>query len=467
MLEKLFHLKQNGTRVSTEMLAGATTFMTMSYIVVVQPSLFSQAGIDFGAVLMATCLSAALASLVMGLWANYPVALAPGMGENFFFIYTVVLGLGVSWQQALGMVFLSGVIFILLSFFNVRQIVLDAIPNALRHAITAGIGSFILVIGLGHAGVLVRDQALWSRLLAPEGLPSLFSRANFAALLDLFRIYGPFPGWDRVHWVALAGLTASLVLIWRNVRGALLLGMLAAGILAYALDLLQWNGLLAAPPDISPTLFKLDLGGLFTWKLFPLVLVFLFMVLFDTIGTLVGVSEQAGLTGPDGRLPRAKQALMSDAIGTTAGALLGTSTVTSYIESAAGVQAGGRTGLTAVVCALFFLLATLFSPLAASVGSGILTETGIRLYPVTASALIIVGSIMLRSLRHLKSKPWQDWIPGAMVVLGIPITYSIADGLALGFIAYPLLHLCSGQGRKVSWLVYVLGTIFILRYLFL
>ena len=219
MLEKLFHLKQNGTRVSTEMLAGATTFMTMSYIVVVQPSLFSQAGIDFGAVLMATCLSAALASLVMGLWANYPVALAPGMGENFFFIYTVVLGLGVSWQQALGMVFLSGVIFILLSFFNVRQIVLDAIPNALRHAITAGIGSFILVIGLGHAGVLVRDQALWSRLLAPEGLPSLFSRANFAALLDLFRIYGPFPGWDRVHWVALAGLTASLVLIWRNEIG--------------------------------------------------------------------------------------------------------------------------------------------------------------------------------------------------------------------------------------------------------
>lgn len=467
MLEKLFHLKQHGTRASTEVLAGATTFMTMSYIVVVQPSLFSQAGIDFGSVLMATCLSAALASLVMGLWANYPVALAPGMGENFFFIYTVVLGLGVSWQQALGMVFLSGVIFILLSFFNVRQIVLDAIPNALRHAITAGIGSFILVIGLGHAGVLVRDQALWSRLLAPEGLPSLFSRANFAALLDLFRIYGPFPGWDRVHWVALAGLAASLVLIWRNVRGALLLGMLAAGILAYALGLLQWNGLLAAPPDISPTLFKLDLSGLFTWKLFPLVLVFLFMVLFDTIGTLVGVSEQAGLIGPDGRLPRARQALMSDAIGTTAGALLGTSTVTSYIESAAGVQAGGRTGLTAVICALFFLLATLFSPLAASVGSGMPTAAGITLYPVTASALIIVGSIMLRSLRHLTSQPWQAWVPGALVVLGMPLTYSIADGLALGFIAYPLLHLLSGRGWMVSWLVYVLGAIFIFRYLFL
>jgi len=467
MLERLFQLRKHGTNASTEVLAGATTFMTMSYIVVVQPALFAQAGIDFGAVLMATCLSAALASLVMGLWANYPVALAPGMGENFFFIYTIVLGLGVAWQNALGMVFLSGVIFILLSCFNIREMVLDAIPAGLRHAITAGIGAFILVIGLGHAGVLVRDQVLWSRLLAPDGLPSLFTRGNFAALLDLFRVYGPFHGLDRVHLVGMTALAASLLLMWIRVRGALLLGMLTAGAVAWSLGLLQWHGLCAAPPDIRPTLFKLELGGLFTWKLFPLVLVFLFMDLFDTIGTLVGVSEQAGLTGPDGRLPRAKQALLSDAVGTAAGALLGTSTVTSYIESAAGVQAGGRTGLTAVVCAGFFLLATFFAPLASSVGSGVTTASGITLYPVTAAALIIVGAMMLRSLGHLRGQSWRTWVPGLLVVIGMPLTYSIADGLALGFVSYPLLHLTSGQGKQVSWLLYVLGLIFVIRYIFL
>jgi len=467
MFDRIFRLEEHGSKVSTEFIAGLTTFMTMSYIIFVQPAVLSAGGMDFGSVMMATCVSSALASLAMGFWANYPVALAPGMGENFFFTYTVILGLGVPWQKALGMVMLSGVLFILLSFFRLRELVLDAVPGELKHAIAGGIGAFILVIGLGHAGLILRRQDIWQEIFSVSRLREALASGDWAFPLQVFKVYGLFPEWGTIQLVSGLGLFFCLVFLLLRVRGALLFGMLGASIAGLALGLVHWNGLISSPPSLSPTLWKFDLSGLFTWELFPLVLVFLFMVLFDTIGTLIGVAGQAGLIDREGRLPRAQQALLADAFGTTIGAALGTSTVTSYIESAAGVQAGGRTGLTAVVCALFFLFAVFFSPLVQMVGSGVKAANGVILYPITSSALVVVGVLMLSALRRIPWKKWEKALPALLLVLGIPLSYSIADGLAFGFISWPLFHLITGKGREVSWLIYLLGLIFLLRYIFL
>ncbi|MBN2290062.1 MAG: NCS2 family permease [Candidatus Glassbacteria bacterium] len=467
MLERWFGLRAHGTRVSTELVAGLTTFMTMSYIIIVQPAILSSAGMDFGAVMMATCISAAVSTLIMGFWANYPVALAPAMGENVFFAYTIVLGMGVSWQNALGMVLLSGVLFIFLSIFRVRELVLDAVPLELRRAIAAGIGAFILVLGLEHAGVLARRHEVWQRLFSADNAWQAMARGELSFFADLARVYSPGSCWGHVQLVAGVGLAVMVLLMWKKRRAALLTGMVAAAGMALVLGMVKWQGLASAPPDIGPTVWKFDLHGLFTWKLFPLVLIFLFMDLFDTIGTLIGVSEQAGLTGPDGRLPRARRALLADAVGTTVGAALGTSTVTSYIESAAGVQEGGRTGLTAVVCALGFLAAIFFSPLVRMIGSGVPADGGATLYPITAGALMVVGVLMLKSLRGMPWKRWDTSVPAALIVIGIPLSYSIADGLAFGFISLPALKLLAGRGREVSWLIYLLGAVFLLRYIFL
>jgi AGZA family xanthine/uracil permease-like MFS transporter len=403
----------------------------------------------------------------MGLLANYPVALAPAMGENFFFAYTIVLGLGVSWQNALGMVMISGLLFIALSFFKVREHILDAVPLELRRGIAGGIGAFILVIGLGHAGFIFRNHQAWLELFSVSNLWDALGAGEWSFPLKLFEIYKLFPEWGMPQLVAGAGLFACVALLLLRVRGALLLGMFAATLVALAAGLAHWKGLVDAPPSLAPTFWKFDLSGLFTWKLFPLVLVFLFMDLFDTVGTLIGVSEQAGLVDERGRLPRARKALLADAAGTTIGAAIGTSTVTSYIESAAGVQAGGRTGLTAVVCALLFLGAVFFSPVVQMVGSGVETGSGITLYPITSAALIVVGVIMLKGLRKIAWQQWEKALPAALVVVGIPASYSIADGLAFGFISYPLLHLVTGKAGQVSFLMYLLGIIFLLRYLFL
>jgi len=467
MLERLFELTRHDSKVSREILAGATTFMTMAYIIFVQPALLAQTGMDFGAVMMATCISAAAATLVMGLLANYPVALAPAMGENFFFAYTVVLGLGVSWQNALGMVMLSGLLFITLSFFKVREHLLNAVPHELRRGIAGGIGAFILVIGLEHAGVIFRNHQAWLELFSVSSLWEALRAGEWSFPLRIFEIYKVFPDWGMSQLVAGAGLLACVVLLLLRVRGALLLGMCAATIAALAAGLVHWKGLVDSPPSLAPTLWKFDMSGLFTWKLFPLVLVFLFMDLFDTIGTLIGVSEQAGLVDENGNLPRARRALLADAAGTTIGAAIGTSTVTSYIESAAGVQAGGRTGLTAMVCALLFIGAVFFSPLVQMVGSGVEAGQGITLYPITSAVLVVVGIIMLKGLRKIAWQKREKALPAALVVVGIPVSYSIADGLAFGFISYPLLHLVTGKAREVGPLMYLLGVIFLLRYLFL
>ncbi|MBI2502534.1 MAG: NCS2 family permease [Candidatus Latescibacteria bacterium] len=434
LLERCFALRAQGTGVRTEVRAGLVTFLTMSYIIFVQPAVLSQAGMDFGAVMGATCISSALAIFVMGLFANYPIALAPGMGENFFFAYGVVLGMGVSWQIALGAVFLSGVAFLLLSIFRLREMVIEAVPPGLQHAIAGAIGLFIAFIGLQQAGLVTGN---------PGSLVQLGEVRQPPALL------------------ALAGLLICGTLLVRRVRGALLWGMLATALLGALAGLIEFQGLVSAPPSLAPTLFQLDVAGALA---LPVVtLIFLYMVLFDTVGTVIGVSAQAGFL-QGGKIPRVERVLMSDAIGTTLGAVLGTSTVTSYIESNAGVAEGGRTGLANMVTGLLFLLALFFLPLVQMVGGGCVVEGGRVLYPVTAPVMILVGFMMMKSIARIDWNEASEGIPAFLTLVGMPLTYNIAHGLAFGFISYPLLKLFSGQGHQVHLLVYVLGLLLLLRY---
>jgi len=436
MLERIFHLRENGTDPRTETLGGVTTFMTMAYIVFVNPALLSQAGMDFDAVMAATCLSAGVATWVMGLAANYPIAMAPGMGENIFFL-GVVTTMGISWQVALAAVFVSGVVFFLLTFLKVRELIIDAVPASLKYAIAVGIGLFIAYMGMKNAGIVVFDLG--------GGVPHLGDLTSPAVL------------------VALAGLAATTGLIARRVKGAILWGILLATLLAWGTDLIEWQGLVAAPPSLAPTYLQLDLAGLFRVEMVPVIIVFLYMAVFDAIGTLIGIGQQAGFL-KDGKLPRATRALMADSSGTVVGSLLGTSTVTAYIESATGVEEGARTGLANVVTGALFFLALFFAPLARMVGGGVPSEAGAILFPMTAPALIVVGSLMARGIVRIDWSDATESLPAFLVVIGIPFTWSIADGIALGFVAYPVLKILSGRPREASWLVYVLGALFAARY---
>ena len=455
MLDRIFRLRENGTTVRTELVAGLTTFLTMSYIIFVQPAVLSgvmfgqPTGMDFGAITTATCLAAALASAIMGLYARYPIAQAPGMGENFFFVFTAIpvaaaAGSALPWATALGAVFVSGVLFLLLSLVGAREAVMNAISPSMKHSIAGGIGLFIAFIGLQNAGLIVQDPGTAVRLNPRFASPDLI--------------------------VFFTGLLVAAGLHARRVRGSILWGILAGGLLAVAMKLMLplagpgiagapvvvesglvtrfeiADRLVAPPPSLEPTFLQMDLRGALSLAMLPVVAIFLFMVFFDTVGTLVGVAQQAGLMRDD-RLPRARQAFVSDAVGTVAGAALGTSTVTSYIESATGVEQGGRTGLTAVTVAVLFLAALFFSPVVAMLGS---------YAPVTAPALVLVGGMMLRNVRHIDWDDHTELLPAFLVLLGIPLSYSIADGLALGFVAYPLVKLLGGRGRDVgpvSWLV--------------
>ncbi|MCK4244960.1 MAG: NCS2 family permease [Candidatus Omnitrophica bacterium] len=439
MVEKLFKLKEAGTNVRTEAIAGLTTFMAMAYIIFVQPAVLSVAGMDFGAVMVATCLSAFLATLIMGLYANYPIALAPGMGENFYFAFTVILGMGIAWQSALGAIFISGVVFIILTLFKIREMIIDSIPTSLKNAIAGGIGLFIAFIGLNQAGIVVKS---------PGGIVMLGNLRQPAVLLSFF------------------GILLIAILMARKIKGAILLGMLITAGLGIPLGIVNYQGIFSRPPSLAPTLLQLDILGAFKLGFITIIVVFLFMDLFDTVGTLIGVGETAGFMR-EGRLPRANRAFLADAIGTVSGAMLGTSTVTSYIESATGVTAGGRTGFASVVTALLFLLAIFFYPLVRMIGGGYEVTKGIFLYPVTAPALVIVGSLMLHTINRIDWKEPSEAIPSFLTLIGMPLTYSIADGLALGFISYPIIKIFSGKGKEVSWLVYLLAVLFILRYAFI
>lgn len=472
MWDRWFRLSENQTTVRTELLAGLTTFLTMAYIIFVQPAVLSGAmfgfstGMDFGAVMTATCLAAALASAIMGLYARYPIAQAPGMGENFFFVFSVLPAAGVliaasvtagtlqpgatsPWQIALGIVFISGVLFLILSLLGVREMLLDAISPSMRNGIAIGIGLFIAFIGLRNSTLILPDPAAGVKLNNQFASPDLV--------------------------VFFVGLLVTAGLHARRVRGSIVWGIVAATALAVLLRLglphlpaivsesklvtesklmkefTLASAVVSAPPSLKPTMFQMDLWHALSWKMLPFILIFLFMNVFDTLGTLIGVSEQAGFIR-DGKLPRAKQALVSDAVATAAGAALGTSTVTSFIESATGVQQGGRTGLTAVVVAVLFLLALFFSPVVAMVGS---------YAPITAPALIVVGSMMIGNVTKIDWTNYAESMPAFLIILGIPLSYSIADGLALGFIAYPAIKLLAGQGRQVRGLMYGMALVLV------
>jgi AGZA family xanthine/uracil permease-like MFS transporter len=436
VLERLFQLRERGTTVGAELRGGAVTFATMSYIVFVQPAVLSQnAGMDFGAVMVATCLSAALATLVMGLWANYPIAEAPLMGENFFFAISVVALMKVPWPVALGIVFVSGLLFLALTLLRVREVVLDAVPASLKAAIAAGIGVFIAFIGLTQAGIVAKHPA-----------PGAYVQIG-----DLGQ---------PVALVSLLGLAATAMLLARGVRGAILIGLALTTLAALASGLVHPAGLVSAPPSLAPTFLKMDLGA--AWRHVDLILVFLIMLVFDTVGTLVGVSEQAGLM-VEGRLPRADRAMLADAVGTLAGAALGTSTVSSYIESAAGVADGARTGLANVATALLFLAALLFSPVVAMVGGGVIVG-GLAYYPITAPVIVLVGSFMMGQVGRIRWDDATEAIPAFVTLTVIPFTFNIAHGVAAGIVAYVLVKLGAGRGREVSWLVWALAVVLVLAY---
>ena len=440
MLEKLFHLQESGTTVKREIVAGCTTFMTLSYIIFVQPAVLSAAGMDSGAVMAATCITSAFAMVLMAVLANYPIALAPGMGHNFYFTFTVCLTLGVSWQNALGAVFIAGVLFILLFFVGLREKVMTILPVSLRNAIPAGIGLLIALVGLEWAGLIVDHPATYVTLGDLKSPP---------ALLSLF------------------GVIVIAILFALKVRGAILIGILASTVVGLITGMVKFQGVVSTPPSIAPTFLKLEIPNIFVRpEMIAIIFIFIFLDLFDTVGTLVGVGEQGGFM-VDGKLPKARQALLSDAVATSTGALLGTSTVTSYIESASGISAGGRTGLTNIVTAILMLLALFFSPLIQMVGAGYPIGENMFLYPIVAPALIIVGSLMLKNVVSIDWDDVTESIPAFLTLLLMPLTISITEGIAFGFISYALLKLVTGQGKQVHWLIYLFAVLFVARYIWL
>lgn len=428
MIERIFKLSENNTTVRRELLAGLTTFTTMAYIVVINPHVLAEAGMPVDGVLFATCISAAVATLVMGIWANYPIALAPGMSLNAYFTYSIVLGRGVAWQTALGVVFLSGVLFLLLTLTNVREHIVNGIPDCLKNGTSAGIGVFIAFVGLRNAKIIV---------------------AQPATLVGLGKISDPHV------LLAFAGLLLIAILMARKLGSAILIGIFLITIAGVPFGLSHWPAHLFSLPHPSGTLFRLDLRAATKLGLGELIFVFFFVDLFDNVGTTVGVCEQGGFLR-DGKLPRASRALLADAVGTIVGALTGTSTVTSYIESAAGVAAGARTGLGNLVIAALFLIAMFCAPVVSAIPSY-----------ATAPALILVGALMCGAMGRIRWEQFSESIPAFLTLVATPLTFSIATGLSLGVISFTLLKLGTGKRREVSPLIWILTLLFLLRYAFL
>ncbi|MBN2621166.1 NCS2 family permease [candidate division WOR-3 bacterium] len=438
MLERLFHFKEHTTSISQETIGGLTTFMTMAYIIFVQPAVLSAAGMDFGSVMVATCVSSACATFLMGFLANYPIALAPAMGHNFFFVYTICLAMGVPWQTALGANFISGAAFVVLSLFGLREMLINAIPASLKHAIAVGIGLFIALIGFQWAGIVVYKPG------TILGFGDLHSPAVLLAIFGVFVI---------------------TILYTLKIKGAIVIGIIATAILGAVAGMVPYHGIASLPPSLAPTFFKLSIGTAMTISLLPTVFILFFLDLFDTVGTLIGVSEQAGFL-QQGKLPRARPALLADAIGTICGTLLGTSTVTSYIESSTGVASGARTGFANVITGLLFLIALLFFPLVQMIGGG-MKLNGSILYPITAPALIIVGTLMMSGVTKIEWDDITEAIPAFLTIVIMPYAYSITEGIAVGFIFFTLLKLLTGKIKQVHPILIIFTVLFILRYIFL
>jgi AGZA family xanthine/uracil permease-like MFS transporter len=430
MLKKLFGFDPTQTTIKKEIVAGITTFLTMSYILAVNPSMFSQLeGMPAGAVFTSTALAAIIGCIAMAFWGKLPFGLAPGMGINAFFVYSVCLGMGYSWQFALTAVLIEGLIFILLTATNVREAIVNAIPQSLRNAIGAGIGLFIAFIGLSSADIVVKNDAT---------LVTLGDITSGSALL------------------ALIGLAITGFMFIRNIPGAILIGILVTMILGIPMGITEFKGIISHPESISPIFFKFEFENIFTLDMLVVVFTFLFIDMFDTVGTLVGVCTKANMIDEDGNIKRIKQAFMADAIATTAGAMLGTSTTTTYVESAAGVAQGGRSGLTAFSVGVCFAIALLFSPLFLSIPSA-----------ATAPALIIVGLLMLEPIVNIPFDDFTESIPAFICIIMMPLTYSISNGILLGMIAYVLINLICGNFKKITIAMYILAVLFILKYIFI
>ncbi|MFZ5967511.1 MAG: NCS2 family permease [Bacillota bacterium] len=427
-LEKTFKLKEHKTDVKTEIMAGITTFMTMAYIIIVNPGILSATGMDVGALFTATCLASVIATLIMALYANYPFALAPGMGLNAFFAFTVVLGMGYSWQFALTAVLIEGIIFILLTFLNVREAIINCMPINIKHAVSVGIGLFIAFIGLSNAGIVAASEAT-KVTLGDMSSPSVL--------------------------LAIIGLIITGVLLAKNIKGALLIGILLTTVIGIPMGVTPMpTGFISAPPSLKPILFQFDFSRIMSFDMLVIMFTFLFVDLFDTLGTLVGVASKADMLDHEGKLPKAKQALFADAVGTTCGAMLGTSTVTTYVESAAGVAEGGRTGLTALTTAGLFFLALFFSPILTIVPGA-----------ATAPALILVGLFMMSPIMKINLDDYTESIPAFLTIIMMPLTYSIAEGIVFGVLAYVILKTLTGKMKDVSYVMYILAVLFVLKFI--
>ncbi|MGL5507024.1 MAG: NCS2 family permease [Paraclostridium sp.] len=429
ILERIFKLSENNTTIKTEVLAGITTFMTMAYILVVNPSILSDAGMDKGAVFTATALAACVGSIAMGLLANYPITLMPAMGLNAFFAYTVVLGMGYTWQFALCAVFIEGIIFIILSLTNIREKIIECVPNVLKHAVTAGIGLFIAFIGFKSAGIIEQG----------------------GAIVQLGNMKSP------MVVLAIVGIVIAATLLVKNVKGTFLLAMVITTVVGVVAGLVEMpSSLISAAPSIKPVFlqaFSLEASQIFSLDMLMIVFTFLFVDLFDTVGFLIGIASQSGMLDKDGNLPRAKQALLADAIGTTAGAMFGTSTVTSSVESAAGIAEGGKTGLTSVVTGLMFIVALFFAPIFTSIPP-----------QATSAVLIIVGSMMASSVLKINFDDYTDAIPAFLTFIIMPLAYSVADGIMFGIVSYTFLKLVSGKKSDAKVSLIILSIVFILKF---
>ena len=445
MLEKIFKLKENNTCVTTEAVAGTTTFLTMSYIIFVQPAVLSNCGMDFGAVMVATCIASAIACLLTAFLSNYPIAQGPAMGHNFYFAFTVcgpvvAGGMGYPWQVALGANLISGALFILLSFVGLRELVTSIIPDSLKNAIAVGIGLLIALVGFEYGGIVVDTPG------------SLVGLGN--------------PKYPEV-WLSLFGVMAIGVMVALKIRGAILYGIIATTLLGIPLGLVKYQGIISMPPSIDPTFLKCNpIKAIIEPEFVSVLFVLFFLDLFDAIGTVVGVAEQGGFY-KNGKIPRVKQLLLADALGTVAGALLGTSTVSSYIESSAGVQAGGRTGLSNIFTACLLLLSLLFYPLIKMIGGGYQTPQGNFLYPIIAPALIVVGSMMMFNVKKINWEDPTEALPSFLTLAIMPFSLSITEGLAFGFISYSILKLVSGKARQIHWAFHLVSAAFVARYIFL
>ena len=454
MLERLFALSERKTDVKTEVLAGITTFMTMAYILFVNPSVLGAAGMDKASVLLATAIGAGIVTIMMGLFVNYPIALAPGMGLNAFYAFTVVIGMGVTWQVALGAVFISGIIFILLTVTQIRQLLVEGMPMSLKYAITVGIGLFITVIGLKISGLM----SIRLSLIPPTLEKIVAGHGNgtpmyFETIIEMGKLA------DKEVLLAVFGIIFMAVLMARNIKGSMLIGIFTTTIVGIIM------GVVKVPAGFSPVAFPdfshnaflaLDIPGALNMGLMTIIFTFTFVELFDTMGTLVGTATKAGLIDKNGKFPGIGKAMMVDATGVSLGALLGTSTITAFVESAAGVGAGGRTGLTAITCGILFILALFFTPLV-----GLIPDAA------TAPALIIVGALMMEGVKKIDFSDFTEALPAFLTIALMPLTYSIANGISAGLVFYPLMKLVTGRPKEVHWIVYVLALLVVARYLFL